>query len=246
MSVTRRAKIVLGALLAVVVAGGWGWAASAQTTTEPTTTTTTRPATTTTRAATTTSSKPSSTTTTTRRPTTRLTFTASPAIGAPGTNITVASTAPCTHTGNLYVLLSIGQFRLGSGAPDSAGNWRFTVVVPQVNPGTYGLAATCLVSRNGVAENAGIYGGPDFVVTQGTGPQPPVTPEAHKTDNTALIIGLIVAVVIAIAAIAYALWLRSKHRKELAAATGAGPVGPGPGSPGPAGGPGPAPPDTFA
>jgi hypothetical protein len=151
------------------------------------------------------------------------------------------------------VLLSIGQFRLGSGAPDSAGNWRFTVVVPQVNPGTYGLAATCLVSRNGVDENAGIYVGPDFVVTQGSGPPPPTTPEAHKSDNTALIIGLVVAVVIAIAAIAYALWLRSKHRKELAAATDTGPGGPptagGPPTPGGSptpGGPGSAPPDTFA
>lgn len=242
MSVTRRAQVVLVALLAVVVAGGWSWAAHAQTTTEPTTTST-RLETSTTRAATTTSARPSSTTTTTRR-TTRLTFTATPAIGAPGTNIAVASTAPCTATGNLYVLLSIGQFRLGSGAPDSAGNWRFNVVVPQVNPGTYGLAATCLVSRNGVDENAGIYVGPDFVVTQGSGPAPPTTPEAHKSDNTALIIGLVVAVVIAIAAIAYALWLRSKHRKELAAATGGGPGGPPTaGSPG---GPGSAPPDTFA
>ena len=245
MSVTRRAQLVLGVLLAVVVAGGWGWAAHAQTTTEPTTTST-RLETSTTRPATTTSARPSSTTTTTRR-TTRLTFTATPAIGAPGTNITVASASPCTHTGNLYVLLSIGQFRLGSGAPDAAGNWRFTVVVPQVNPGTYGLAATCLVSRNGVDENAGIYVGPDFVVTQGSGPPPPNTPEAHKSDNTALIIGLIVAVVVAIAAIAYALWLRSKHRKELAAATGAGPGGPPTaGGPTTAGGPGSAPPDTFA
>jgi len=141
---------------------------------------------------------------------------------------------PCTHTGNLYVLLSIGQFRLGSGAPDSTGHWRLTVVVPQVNVGTYGLSATCLVSRNGVDENAGIYVGPDFTVTQGSGPPPPATPDTHKSDSTPLLVGLIVAVVVAIAAIAYAIYLHRKRRKELAAAATPGAR------------PGPTPPDTFA
>jgi hypothetical protein len=113
------------------------------------------------------------------------------------------------------VLLSLGQYRLGSGAPDASGNWRFTVTIPQVNVGTYGMSATCLVARNGVDENAGIYVGPEFTVTAGSGgPAEPTTPAAHQTDNTALIVGLIVAVVIAIAAIAYAIWLRRKHGKE--------------------------------
>jgi len=201
----------------------------AQTTTQSPTTT--EPSTSTTRVVTSTS-RASTTTTTTRRAPNRLTFTASPAAGPPGTNVTVSSVNPCTNTGNLYVLLSIGQYRLGSGAPDSSGNWRFTVAVPQVNPGTYGLSATCLVSRNGVDENAGIYTGPEYTVTAGSGgPAEPTTPSAHGTDNTALIIGLIVAVVVAIAAIAYAIWLRRKHSKETAPAVAA---------------PRQTPPDTFA
>jgi hypothetical protein len=243
MSVTRRAQVVLGALVAVVIALTWNWAAQAQTTTSEQTTSTTRASTSTTRASTSTS-RPSSTTTTTRKPPNRLTFTASPSIASPGTNITVASVNPCTSKGNLYVLLSIGQFRLGSGAPDSSGNWRFTVVVPQVNVGTYGLSATCLVSRNGVDENAGIYVGPEFTVTQGSGPPPPTTPESHSSSsNTALVIGLIVAIVVALAAIGYAIYQHRKHRKQLAAA-GAGPApgGAGPGPRPPGGGP----PDTFA
>jgi len=150
----------------------------------------------------------------------------------------VSSVNPCIGKGSFYVLLSIGPNRLGSGPADTVGNWRFTVTVPQIQQGTYGLAATCLLSRNGVDENAGIYVGPDFTVTPGSGgPPPPTTPEANKSNNTELIIGLIVAVVIAIAAIAWALYLRSKHRKALAA--GAGPGGPPPGSGGP-------PTDTFA
>ena len=238
MSVTRRAQAVLVVLLGALIAVTWNGVARAQTTTAPTTNTTntTNAATSTTRAVTSTSRAP--TTTTTRR-LNRLTFTASPTVAAPGSKITVASVNPCTHTGSLYVLLSLGQFRLGSGAPDSSGHWRFTVVVPQVNVGTYGLSATCLVSRNGVDENAGIYVGPEFTVTQGSGPPPPTTPEVHESsNNTPLVIGLIVAVVIAIAAIAYAISLRRKHRKELAAAS----RGPGAGAaPG-----GPQPPDTFA
>src|SRR3954451_21182506 len=103
MSVTRRAQLLLGALIGFVITIGGGWVAHAQTTTTPTTTATTRASTTTTKAATTTS-KPSSTTPTTRRPPNRLTFTASPSIGSPGTNITVASVNPCTTRGNLYVL----------------------------------------------------------------------------------------------------------------------------------------------
>ena len=243
MSVTRRAQLVLGAVFGVIIALTWSWAAHAQSTS--TSTSSTQASTPTTRVVASSSSKPSSTTTTTsRRPPNRLTFTASPAAGAPGANITVASVNPCTHTGNLYVLLSIGQFRLGSGAPDSSGNWRFTVVVPQINVGSYGLSATCLVARNGVDENAGIYTGPEFTVSQGSGPPPPSTPEVHKTDNTALIIGLIVAAVVAVAAIAYAIYLRRKHRKELASAGTPG-AAPGSGAP-PGAGPGPTPPDTFA
>jgi hypothetical protein len=235
MSVTRRAQLVLGAVLVVSMALTGGWVAHAQTTTAPTTSTT-RASTSTTRAVTSTS-KPGTTTTTTRRPPNRLTFTASPAIGSPGTNITVASVNPCTRTGNNYVLLSVGQFRLGSGAPDASGAWRFTVVVPQINVGTYGLSATCLVSRNGVDENAGIYTGPEFTVTQGSGPPPPTTPDVHGSNNTPLIVGLIVAVVVAIAAIAYAIYLHRKRRNELGAA----------GAPRAATrGPGTGPPDTFA
>ena len=242
MSVRRRAQAVWVVLLGALIAVTWNGAARAQTTTTPTTNTT-NAATSTTRAVTSTSR--ASTTTTTRR-LNRLTFTASPAVGSPGTHITVASVNPCTHTGNLYVLLSLGQFRLGSGAPDSSGHWRFTVVVPQVNAGTYGLSATCLVSRNGVDENAGIYVGPEFTVTQGSGPPPPTTPEVHESSSssTPLVIGLIVAVVIAIAAIAYAIWLRRKHGK-VSAASGPGPGGGGPPTPGPQP-PGPQPPDTFA
>lgn len=228
MSLTRRAQVVLGAFLGVVLVLSGTWVAHAQTTSEPTTTTSR--ATSTTRVVTSTSRPSSTTTTTTRKPTTRLTFTASPTVGSPGTNITVQSVNPCRGTGNFYVLLSIGPSRLGSGPADTNGNWRFTVAVPQLTPTIYGLAATCLVSRNGVDENAGIYVGPDFTVTAGSGgPPEPTTPDAHKSDNTALIIGLIVAAVIAIAAIAYAIWLRRKHAKA-AAATGAGPTpGPGPG-----------------
>src|SRR5438270_6661190 len=129
MSVTRRAQLVLGVLVGASLALTGGWVAHAQTTTAPTTTTT-HPSTSTTHAVTSTSSRPSSTTSTTRRPPNRLTFTVSPSIGSPGTKVTVASVNPRTHTGNLYVLLSIGQFRLGSGAPDSSGRWRFTVAVP--------------------------------------------------------------------------------------------------------------------
>jgi phosphotransferase system glucose/maltose/N-acetylglucosamine-specific IIC component len=242
MTLTRRAQIVLGALLGAVIAFGWAWTAHAQTTTTGASTTTSRASTSTTRAATSTS-RPATTTTTTRKPTTRLVFAASPTEGSPGTNITVNSVNPCIGKGKFFVLLSIGPNRLGSGPADTVGNWRFTVPVPQINPGTYGLAATCLLSRNGVDENAGIYVGPDFTVTAGSGgPPPPTTPTANKSANTALIIGLIAAVVIAIAAIAWALYLRSKHRKELAAA-GAGPgAGPGPGG----APPGSRPPDTFA
>jgi hypothetical protein len=251
MTLTRRAQIVLGTLLGTVIAMTWAWAAQAQTTTGPTTSTS-RASTSTTRAVTSTSSRPSSTTTTTRKPATRLVFQASPTVGSPGTNLTVSSVNPCIGKGSFYVLLSIGPNRLGSGPADTVGNWHFTVVVPQITPGTYGLAATCLISRNGVDENAGIYVGPDFTVTQGSGgPPAPTTPQANKSNNTALIIGLIVAVVIAIAAIVWALYLRNKHRKALAAA-GASPGtpsgGPGAGAgPGPGGTPpGPTPPDTFA
>jgi hypothetical protein len=153
----------------------------------------------------------------------------------------------CRGTGSFYVLLSIGPTRLGSGPADNVGNWHFNVTVPQIEPGTYGLAATCLISRNGVDENAGIYVGPDFAVRAGSGgPPEPTTPTTNSSSssNTALIIGLVVAVVIAIAAIAWALWLRSKHKKELAA-VGSGP-GRGPGGPPPAAGGSGSPPDTFA
>ena len=244
MSVTRRAQIVLGTLLAVVIAGGWAWTAQAQTTSAPTTTASTEASTSTTRAATTTSRAASTTTTTTKKPTTRLTFTASPTVGAPGTTVSVSSVNQCRGTGSFYVLLSIGPYRLGSGPADNVGNWHFNVTLPQIQPGTYGLAATCLISRNGVDENAGIYVGPDFLVKTGSGPPEPTTPTTNtssSSSNTALIIGLIVAIVIAIAAIAWALWLRSKHKKELA--EGAGPgrppgTGPGPTDTGPT--------DTFA
>jgi flagellar basal body-associated protein FliL len=250
MSVTRRAQVVLGVLVAVVIAGGWTWTAQAQTTSTPTTSATTEASTSTTRAATTTSRASSTTTTTTKKPTTRLTFTASPTVGPPGTTITVSSVNQCRGTGSFYVLLSIGPTRLGSGPADNVGNWHFNVTVPQIQPGTYGLAATCLISRNGVDENAGIYVGPDFAVRAGSGgPPEPTTPASSQSSssNTALIIGLIVAVVIAVAAIAWALWLRSKHKKELAAAQ-TGPVGgpTPPGGPPAGGGPGSAPPDTFA
>jgi len=243
MTLTQRAQVVLGAFLMAFLALTWTWAAHAQTTTQGTTgtTSTTRASTSTTRAATSTTRASSTTTTTTRKPVTRLVFAASPTDGSPGTNITVSSVNPCIGKGSFYVLLSIGPIRLGSGPADTVGNWRFTVTVPQIQQGTYGLAATCLLSRNGVDENAGIYVGPDFTVTPGSGgPPPPTTPEANKSNNTALIIVLIVAVVIAIAAIAWARYLRSKHRKALAAAG----AGPGPGGPPPSsGGP---PTDTFA
>ncbi|MBV8235907.1 MAG: hypothetical protein JO075_09425 [Acidimicrobiia bacterium] len=143
------------------------------------------------------------------------------------------------------MLLSIGQYRLGSGQPDATGTWRFTVVVPQINAGTYGLSATCLIARNGVDENAGIYVGPEFTVTAGSGgPPEPTTPTAHQTSNTALIIGLIVAAVVAVAAVAYAIWLRRKNRRG-----GPPPAGPAPDpgrgpTPDPSGGS--TPPDTFA
>jgi hypothetical protein len=236
MTRTRRAQVVLGAFLGALLALTWTWAAYAQTTTQGTTSTT-RASTSTTRAATSTSRPSSTTTTTSRKPTTRLVFAASPTDGSPGTNITVSSVNPCIGKGSFYVLLSIGPNRLGSGPADSVGNWRFTVAVPQIQQGTYGLAATCLLSRNGVDENAGIYVGPDFTVTPGSGgPPPPTTPAANKSSNTALIIGLIAAVVIAIAALAYAIYLRRKHRRDTAAA-GAGPGSPRPGT---------RPPDTFA
>src|SRR5204863_718798 len=191
MTLTRRAQLVLGVFLGAVLALGWTWAAQAQTTTAPTsgTTTTSRAATSTTRAATSTS-RQATTTTTTRKPTTRLVFASNPTVGSPGTNITVNSVNPCIGKGKFYVLLSIGPNRLGSGPADTVGNWRFTVPVPQINPGTYGLAATCLISRNGVDENAGIYVGPDFTVTEGSGPPPPTTPQKNKSANTWLIIGL--------------------------------------------------------
>ena len=250
MTLTRRAQLVLGVFLGAVLALTWTWAAQAQTTTQGTTATTatTRASTSTSRPATSTSRPASTTTTTTRKPVTRLVFAASPTVGSPGTNITVNSVNPCIGKGKFYVLLSIGPNRLGSGPADTVGNWRFTVTVPQVNPGTYGLAATCLISRNGVDENAGIYVGPDFTVTEGSGPPPPTTPTANKSANTWLIIGLIVAVVIAIAAIIWALYLRNKHKKAMAAAGGGPGTYPGPGQgPGPSGpSPGSNPPDTFA
>ena len=215
MNWTRRVRVVVGAWTVVLVALTWGYAAHAQTTV-PATTTTTRP-TSTTRAVTSTSRPTaSSATTTTRRPAVRLTFTASPAEGPPGTSITVQSVNQCRGVGSFYVLVSIGQLRAGSGAGDRVGNWRFNVIVPQMAPGTYELLATCLISRNGVDENAGIYTGPTFTVTQGSGPPEPTTPDVHKSDNTPLLIGLIVAIVVAIAALAWALWLRAKHRRATA------------------------------
>jgi len=152
----------------------------------------------------------------------RLTFTASPSEGPPGTSITVQSVNQCRGVGSFYVLVSIGQLRAGSGAADHVGNWRFNVTVPQMAPGNYELLATCLISRNGVDENAGIYTGPTFIVTQGSGPPEATTPDVGKSDNTPLLIGLIVAVVVALAALAWALSLRAKHRRATA--------GPGPGA----------------
>jgi len=220
--------VVIGAWVGVLAALMWGYAAHAQTTTPPTTSTT-RLATSTTRAATSTSRPTaSSTTTTTRKAPARLTFTASPSEGPPGTTITVQSVNQCRGVGSFYVLVSIGDLRAGSGAADRVGNWRFNVTVPQMAPGTYGLAATCLISRNGVDENAGIYTGPSFTVTPGTGgPAEATTPDVHKSGNTPLLIGLIVAIVVAIAALAWALWLRAKHRRTAGAGPGRGTAPPG-------------------
>jgi hypothetical protein len=232
MSVTRRAQLVLGALFGMIIALTWSWAAQAQTTTEPTTSTTARASTSTTRAATSTSRPAGSTTTTatTRRPPVRLTFTASPAEGPPGTSITVSSVNQCRGVGSFYVLVSIGELRAGSGAADRVGNWRFNVTVPQMKAGTYGLAATCLISRNGVDENAGIYAGPNFTVTEGSGPPEPTTPDVHKSSssNTGLLIGLIAAIVVAIAALTWALVLRAKHRRAAAGAGSSIGTGPSP------------------
>jgi len=241
MSVTRRAQLVLGALFGVVIAMTWSWAAHAQTTTAPTTSTT-RVSTATTRAVTSTS-RPAGTTTTTSRkaPPVRLTFTASPAEGPGGTQVTISSVNQCRGVGKFYVLVSLGQTRVGSGPGDRVGNFRFNVTVPNIPTGTYGFAATCLISRNGVDENAGIFVGPDFTVTQVSGPPEPTTPAANKSSssNTPLLIGLIAAVVVAIAALIWALVLRARHKKAAAAAgagirPGAGP-GAGPGAPPPPG-----------
>ncbi len=212
-----RPRAIAVASVALLISSGVAWRAGAQTTTpqttQPTTATTVAPTSPTTRPAPTTSRPASTTTTTSRKAPTRLTFTASSTEGSPGTSITVASVSPCRGTGSFYVLLSVGPYRLGSGPADNNGNWRFNVSVPQVPVGTYGLGATCLISRNGVDENAGIYIGPDFTVTAGAGgPSEPTTPDAHKSGSTGLLIGLIVAVVVALAAIAYAVWVQRTHR----------------------------------
>jgi hypothetical protein len=225
----RRVRVVLGTMLGLVVVVGWAFGARAQTTTAPTTNTTARVTTTTHLGTTTTRPGASSTTSTTRRPAPvqRLAFQANPTEGPPGTSITVQSINECKGVGNFYVLLSIGSFRLGSGPANNVGAWKFSVTVPQIPAGSYGLAATCLISRNGVDENAGIYTGPEFSVAASSGQAPtePTTPAANKSsgsDNTGLLIGLIAASVIAVAAIIWALALRSRHRKATAAAGGVG------------------------
>ena len=239
----RSVRAALGTFLGMVVVGGFAWGAQAQTTTTPTavtTTTTTRPATTTTRPASTTTRGPTTTTTTRPAPVANLAFQVSPTEGPVGSQVQLSSVNACRGKGNFYVLASIGPYRLGSGPADDVGNWRLTLTVPQVPTGTYRLTATCLLSRNGVDENAGIYTGPLFVVMPGQGPPEPTTPAANTSegdDNTALIIGLIVAVVVAIAALIWALTLRSKHKKAAAAAASGGGgtfAGPGPGDPPPA------------
>jgi len=234
MSVTRRAQLVLGALFGVVIAMTWSWAAQAQTTTAPTTSTT-RASTATTRAVTSTSRPAGTTTTTTRKAPLRLTFTASPNEGPGGTQVTISSVNQCRGVGKFFVLVSLGQTRVGSGPGDRVGNFRFNVTVPNIPTGTYGFAATCLISRNGVDENAGIFVGPDFTVTQASGPPEPTTPDANKSSssNTGLLIGLIAAVVVAIAALIWALVLRARHKKAAAAAGAGTRPGTGPGAPPP-------------
>ena len=233
----RSSSAVLAGLLGMMMVLAFAWNARAQTSTStPSATTTTRPATTTTRAVTTTRPVASTTTTTKPAPPPALAFQATPTEGPVGGTTELQSINQCRGTGSFYVLASIGQFRLGSGPADKVGNWKFSVTVPQVPTGTYRLTATCLISRNGVDENAGIYIGPLFTVTAGQGPTEPTTPAAHEeesSDNTALIIGLIVAVVVAIAAIIWALVLRNKHKKAQAAASGGDPTFSGPGAGGP-------------
>src|SRR2546421_566791 len=138
--------------------------------------------------------------------------------------------------GALFRVL-LGQTRVGSGPGDRVGNFRFNVTVPNIPTGTYGFAATCLISRNGVDENAGIFVGPDFTVTQVSGPPEPTTPAANKSSssNTGLLIGLIAAVVVAIAALIWALVLRARHKKAAAAAGAGTRPGTGPGAPPPPG-----------
>src|SRR3954469_7701489 len=105
MNWTRRARVIIGAWIGVLAALTWGYAAHAQTTAPPTTNTT-RQATSTTRAATSTSRPTASPTTPTRSAPARLTFTASPNEGTPGTSITVSSVNQCRGVGSFYVLLS--------------------------------------------------------------------------------------------------------------------------------------------
>jgi hypothetical protein len=219
----RQFSAVLVALLGMTAVLAFAWDARAQTTSSSSgVTTTTRAATTTTRAVTTTRPVATTTTTTKPSPPPALAFQATPTEGPIGSTIQLQSINQCRGTGSFFVLASIGQFRLGSGPADNVGNWKLSVTVPQIPTGTYRLTATCLISRNGVDENAGIYTGPLFNATPGQGPPEPTTPAAEKSessDNTALVIGLIVAVVVAIAAIVWALVLRNKHKKAQAAAS---------------------------
>jgi hypothetical protein len=221
------AAAAASALSAIVLAAPAG---AARQTPTPTTTV---PATTTTVAPTTTV-LPTTPTTRLSTPTTVVApdegrFTVAPRSGNPGTTIRISNVVPrCPTPPNKTVLVAIG---MGSGraygshiiataSTAADGSWGGTVTVPDNLPsGTYEMYASCFVQHPGQYDDEHLlpYSGPTFTVTNST-----VTTNTSSTAidgetaskksdrNPWLALGIVVAVVLGLAAIIYAFIMRSR------------------------------------
>jgi hypothetical protein len=214
------------AAVGIVVASLWPATGAAQTTTPtPTTTpattvrpTTTRPVATTTRAV---------TSTTAHHAPDEGRFNVTPRSGAPGATIRITDVVPsCPVPAGATVLVAIGMGNgrgygshiFATASTNAEGGWGGTVNVPNIPSGAYEIYASCFIQLPGQYDDEILlpYGGPTFVVTGS--PISSLTPTSIAAEPASkrserspwLVLGIVVAAVVGLAAVIYAMVMRSR------------------------------------
>jgi hypothetical protein len=155
-------------------------------------------------------------------------FNITPRAGNPGVTIRISDVVPkCPTPAGKTVLVAIG---MGSGRAYGShiiatasiaadGSWGGTVNVPNIPSGTYEMYASCFVQHPGQYDDELLlpYSGPTFVVTNSAVPSSTSTTSivaeaASKKSDTSpwLALGVVAAIVVALAAIIYAFIMRSR------------------------------------